>query len=120
MADDITRKEFLQASVATLVAATIGACGSEDDEDDGGVGDGCTSTASANIGSNHGHSLSIPAGDINDGAGQDYDIEGTAGHSHTVSLSDDDMMRIAAGDNVSVTSSAGGGDAHSHAVTVSC
>lgn len=117
MADDITRKEFLQAGVATLVAATIG-CASEDDGDDDG--EGCSGAASANIATNHGHSLSVPVGDINDGAGQDYDIQGTADHSHTVSLSDDDMMRIAAGDNVSVTSSMGGGAPHSHAVTVSC
>ena len=120
MADDITRKEFLQAGVATLVAATLGACGSEDDEGDGGDGDGCTSSASANIGTNHGHSLSIPAGDINDGAGQDYDIEGTADHNHTVSLSDDDMTRIAAGENVAVTSSMAGGAPHTHMVTISC
>jgi hypothetical protein len=119
MADDITRKEFLQAGVATLVATTLGACASDDGEG-GEDGDGCTSTASANIAENHGHSLSIPAGDINDGAAQDYDIEGTANHNHTVSLSDDDMMRIAAGENVAVTSSTDGAPAHSHAVTVSC
>lgn len=120
MADDITRKEFLQAGVATIVAATIGACASDDGEDGGDDGDECTGGASANIATNHGHTMSVSAGDINEAAAHDYDIQGTADHSHTVSLSADDMMMLASGENVAVTSSMGGGAPHTHSVTVSC
>lgn len=122
MADEITRKEFLQAGVATLVATSLGACSSDDGGDDGADdgGDECSGSASANIATNHGHSLSVPANDVNGGAAKDYEIMGTADHSHTVSLSADDMATIAAGDTASVTSSTGGAAPHTHAVTITC
>ena len=124
MADEITRKQFIHVGVTTLVAASLGACASDDgdgeDAADSGDDDGgwCSSAATANIATNHGHSLSVPAGDINGGAAMDYGIQGTADHDHTVSLSADDMAMIAAGETVSVTSSSGGG--HTHAVAITC
>lgn len=120
MADEITRKEFLQAGVATLLTASVAACDSDDSGDDenaeeSGGGD-CTSPT-ANIATNHGHSVSISAADVNAAAAKDYTLTG-GGHEHTISLSADQMTMIAAGENVMVTSSSTNG--HTHGVTVSC
>jgi len=125
MADEITRKQFIHVGVATLVAASLGACASDDGDGEDGADSGddggeCTSAASANIATNHGHSLSVPAADINGGAAMDYGIQGTSDHDHTVALSAGDMAMIAAGETVSVTSSSGGADGHSHEVALTC
>jgi hypothetical protein len=122
MADEITRKEFLQAGVATLV--TLGACASDDGETEDGAdsgdddGGGCPSGATANIASNHGHSMSVSAGDVSAAAAKDYDIQGTSPHSHTVSLTGADFDMLAAGENVVVESTSDG--THTHMVTIGC
>jgi hypothetical protein len=124
MADEITRKQFLQAGAATLVVTSLGACASDDgdsedgaDSGDDGGGD-CSGGATANIATNHGHDMAVAAGDITAAAAMDYDITGTADHSHTVSLTAADMDTLAAGESVSVTSSSDAG--HTHQVTITC
>ncbi len=125
------RREFLQSLIA--VGASVGllplatACG-----DDGGGGDtgtggdagtggdgggGCASTT-ANIGTNHGHELMVPAADVAAGAEMTYDIMGTSTHAHSVTLTADDMMTLQGGGTVTVTSSSGA--MHTHEVTVMC
>ena len=125
MADEITRKQFLQAGAATLVVGSLGACASDDGDaedgaDSGGDDDGgdCSGGATANIATNHGHEMTVSGADITAAAAKDYDIMGTSPHTHTVSLTAADMEALAAGESVSVTSSSDG--THTHQVTITC
>jgi hypothetical protein len=100
-----SRKDFLKLSVALAGGAAVLGCGSGD----------CDSST---IADNHGHRLTIPDADIKAGAGKSYNIQGTAGHSHTVELSAAQMTQLSQGTSLTVTSSTT--DLHSHAVTVVC
>lgn len=107
-----TRREAL---VALGALALVPACGSSPPvtPTDGGP-PGC----SALIATNHGHTLTVPQADVDAGTARDYDIRGTAGHTHTVSLGPADFDLLRTVGQVIVMSSAGGG--HQHSVTVDC
>jgi hypothetical protein len=87
--------------------------------DGGGDGGGgmCEST-SAEIGTNHGHAVMIPAADVNAGAEMTYSIQGTSGHDHEITLTAADMTSLQGGGTVMVTSTTGA--SHTHEVTVMC
>lgn len=87
------------------------------DEVDAGEDPTCT-TPTTTIGSNHGHTLVVPIADVNAGEEQTYDIEGSSGHVHLVTLTAAHFAQLAEGTPVTVTSTSGGG--HSHSVTVRC
>ncbi|OQW54264.1 MAG: hypothetical protein A4S09_06085 [Proteobacteria bacterium SG_bin7] len=70
------------------------------------------------IESNHGHILDISAEDVLISRAKTYDITGTAGHTHTVSVSVDSFNRLALKTPVTMTSSVGG--AHTHNVMIQC
>ena len=87
------------------------------DHADAGDEPACT-TPTATIGANHGHSLVVPIADVEAGAEQTYDIAGSGGHPHFVTLTAAHMSQLAEGRSVTVTSTSGGG--HTHSVTVRC
>ena len=70
------------------------------------------------IGGNHGHELTVAAADLDGTVAKVYDIKGTAGHTHSVTLSAGDLAALKGGTAVTVTSSAEPG--HSHVISVSC
>lgn len=108
----IQRKQFL---VALAGGALLGACGGGGDDDDPPApGAGCGATIQAN----HGHTLTVPAADLDATTPRAYSILGAAGHDHMVTLSAADLAALKAGQSVTVTSTAGPG--HEHGVTVSC
>lgn len=107
-----TRREAL---VALGALALVPSCGSSPAAPaDGGGLAGCSDT----IAGNHGHVLTVPQADVDAGTPRDYDIRGSAGHTHTVSLSAADFTLLQTSGSVIVMSSAGGG--HDHMVTISC
>lgn len=67
-----------------------------------------------NISSNHGHIALITAAVLGEGGSLDLDIRGTAGHTHTVSLTADDMGSVRRGNRLDKESS---GNSHTHTVT---
>jgi hypothetical protein len=67
------------------------------------------------ISANHGHTATITAARLAEGGDYVLDIEGQAGHPHSVNLSGADMMAIANNQRVSKESSTDSG--HSHTVT---
>jgi len=109
----ITRKQFSAALVGGSVMLWLSGCGGDPDEEleelDGNV----------RISSNHGHSLEIPADDLNSLVAKVYDIRGTAvDHTHTVTINADQFRRIKEGQIVAIGSSpADNGDGHTHTIT---
>ncbi len=67
------------------------------------------------ISANHGHVAIITGAQLTAGGAVNLDIQGTATHTHTVSLSAADIMAIAANQQVSRESTNNSG--HSHTVT---
>lgn len=117
----LTRKEFLallarSAAVAAAIPA-LAACGGGGDDDGQGTpdaGPGCSDTISGN----HGHVLTVTLAEVEAGNEKTYDIDGTAGHSHSVTLTAAHFEMLAAGDSVTVESTSSG--THSHDITVMC
>jgi len=121
----MTRKEFLRSLGGSTVVLLFQACGGGG----GGYGAGAPAPASScgssgtQISGNHGHSLTIARADLDSMTDKVYSIMGTALHDHTVTLSVAQLVKLKAGQSVTVTSSvtdAPGFGSHSHDVTVSC
>jgi hypothetical protein len=113
---NITKRSFVRGSLGVCAAGVLtAACGGDDDDDTATNNGGACTTE---IASNHGHALTISATDKMTGAAKEYDIKGSADHSHMVSLSADDFADLASGTIVIVTSSTNEG--HSHDVTITC
>ncbi len=74
---------------------------------------GCSDTISGN----HGHVLTVPQADLDSAVDKVYDIRGSAGHTHTVTLAVTQLRQLKAGTAAMVTSSDSG---HTHDVRVYC
>jgi hypothetical protein len=118
----LTRREFtLEAALAILagVSITISGCGSESSTPTSPS----TSTSAApptdrsasTISANHGHTATILAAQFTAGNAISLDIRGQATHPHTVSISQAEMMQIAANQRVTKDSTTDNG--HNHMVT---
>jgi len=117
----ITRKGFLGAAASGTVLLLLQACGGggggdDDDDPPGGLGS-CSADGGA-ISGNHGHSLSIPAADLDSATALSYSIRGSANHDHTVTLSAAQLAMLKADQSITVTSSTD--SAHDHSVTITC
>lgn len=98
------------------LGATNTGCGGDDDGGGGG-GNGGGSCAST-IESNHGHSLAVPAADVEAGVDKTYGIQGSSPHDHQVTLTAAHFADLKAGKQVFVTSTDAA--AHNHNVAVTC
>lgn len=77
----------------------------------------CGTTAVSN---NHGHALVIPAADVDSTVSLTYGIRAMADHEHTITLTAAQLAQIKGKTAVTVTSSQGSSDLHTHLVTVNC
>jgi len=81
-----------------------------------------SSTPSAGCGStfdfNHGHVLTVLRSDLDSTTAVSYDIQGTADHTHTVTLTVAQLATLKTGASVTVVSTTT--DFHEHIITVSC
>lgn len=80
----------------------------------GGAASGC----SADIVGNHSHVLNVSEADIAAGVDKTYDIQGGAGHAHSVTVTAAHFASLGDGGSVSLTSTNALG--HEHSITVSC
>ncbi len=113
----LDRRQF---TLATALAALSGvvitissACGSSNSSPTGSTGG--TSDKTGVISNNHGHVAVITGAELTAGGAVVLDIQGTATHTHSVSLSAAQIGQIAANQQVAVQSSTNSG--HSHTVT---
>jgi hypothetical protein len=111
----LTRREFTAQSVLAILAGatiTITGCGDDDDPGSGPSGQGEVGTISAN----HGHSVSLTAGQITaGGAVTGLQLSTGNGHTHTIDLTAAQVVAIGQNQQVSVISTTT--DAHNHTVT---
>ena len=138
----ITRKEFLGrllGSAAGMVgAAMVVGCSSNSNSGGGGdpapdaatPSDGGSSSDAAHatsctmngtnstIGANHGHVLMVSKADVAAGATRTYDIQGSANHAHSVTVTPA-MFTMLQG-NTAITTVSSTDSNHSHPITVMC
>jgi hypothetical protein len=122
----LDRRQFtLAAALAALsgVAITISACGGGGSSSSpaaptgptAGTGTGGTGDKVGQISNNHGHSAVITGAQLTTGGALNLDIQGTASHTHGVSLTGAEIASIAAGQRVAKESTTQ--ESHSHTVT---
>jgi hypothetical protein len=120
----ISRREFtLAAAMAVLsgVAISVSACGGDSSGSPASpspTGSGSTTGGGDRAGAisaNHGHSAVIASAQLGASGGIMLNIQGSAGHPHTVALSGAELSAIAGNQRVAKESS--NDDAHSHTVT---
>ena len=70
------------------------------------------------VGRNHGHTLVVPPADVIAAVAKTYDISGTSGHAHEVTLTADDFKRLQAGQVIRMPSTRYDGRGHLHRVLV--
>lgn len=121
----LTRKEFLR-SVVSVVAGAAGAalfvgCGGGEEGPADAASRSCTANGTtASIGDNHGHTLSVPRADVMAGTQKVYPIEGTADHTHNVTVTPAMFAMLQSNTAIMVNSTTGGIDAHTHNITIMC
>jgi hypothetical protein len=116
----IDRLQFLQLAGGILgagVATASAACGGDDAAAGGAACD--ANAPRANIMSNHGHTLTIPAADAKAGANQTYMTGGTATHTHKVTVSASEFAKLESG-GTSILSADPAPDGHTHSISVVC
>ncbi len=84
----------------------------------GGGTNACMAAPTATVGTNHGHSLTVPLADITTGTTKTYSIMGTSAHDHMITITAAQFTMLRAGTMYMMTSTTGGG--HTHAVTINC
>jgi hypothetical protein len=118
----LTRKEFLEslmtAATGAAGAALLVACGSSNNSPDAAPGNCLADGTNVQIAGNHGHVLVVSKADIMAGAAINYDITGTATHTHHVTISAANFTSLTGNMNVTTVSTTDSN--HSHNITVIC
>jgi hypothetical protein len=76
------------------------------------------SVVSAEFSGKDEHEMVIPAADMAAKAARTYDVQGVAGHPHTIEVTAADFEKLAKGEAVSLKTSRDEGDAHLHVVYI--
>jgi hypothetical protein len=80
-------------------------------------GAACGERIVARVGQNHGHVFVVSAADVAAGVDKTYDLTGSAGHAHAVTLGADHWTKLRAGESVRLTSTREG---HAHRLLIKC
>jgi len=126
----ITRKAFLgrliQGAAGLAGLAVVGACSSNNGgstpdaapaSDSAAVS--CTMDGTAvTIAANHGHLLMVSKADVAAATAKTYDMQGTADHTHSVTVTAEMFAKLQSNTAISVTSSTDA--SHDHRITVMC
>ena len=113
------RRTFIGAAAAALfagIAIQITGCSTDDKEDPGAGG-----AKTGDVLSNHAapHKAVITKAQLDAGGGVTLDIQGSSDHSHSVTLTADQVATIKSGEHAMTSSTSGaapGGIAHAHEV----
>ena len=77
-----------------------------------------TNGTTSSIGSNHGHSLTVSKADVSAATEKTYSIQGSSGHSHSVTITAVNFSELKNNQSIQVNSTSGSG--HTHSVSVGC
>jgi hypothetical protein len=121
----MNRKTFIKKATGAMLIGipfySVLSCSNSDDDPTPTPMDEKSCVDNGTVGSisaNHGHSITVSKADVAAGVEKQYDISGSADHDHSVTVSESDFASLKNNQQISVTSTSGGG--HTHSVTVSC
>ena len=123
LGEPLTRRDFtLAAAMAILsgVAISVSGCGGSNSSSSPASPSPASSTPTGSdktgaISSNHGHSAVITSAQLGASGGITLNIQGTAGHPHTVALTGAELSTIA--NNQRVAKESSNDASHTHTVT---
>lgn len=110
------RRALLKAAFVLTVAPAFSRAAHACDGRDGTV-ESCDRLL-ARIGRNHGHAFPIAVSDVVAGAEKTYDLSGSSGHKHLVTVSASDFAAVRRGELVRFASTKEGG--HIHRLSLEC
>jgi hypothetical protein len=116
--EGITRREFtLESALAMLagVTITVSGCGSDERGTQTPTSPTTAADVSGTVSANHGHVATVTGAQITAAGALNLNIQGSATHPHTVTLSADEIRQIGARQQVTKASSTD--NSHSHNVT---
>lgn len=123
----VTRTQFLAQLTSAGWLLALAGCGGGDDAAPAAAGPNpppppppaaALSCSATQIANNHGHTLSIPAADLNSSVSMSYNIQGAGDHGHQVTFSAAQLAQLKAGQTVTVSSTTTA--SHSHDVSGAC
>ena len=110
--DTVSRRDFTTRSLLALLAGatvTISGCGDDEPNSPTPVDE------AGAISANHGHAATVTAAHQTAGSQITLDIQGGATHNHQITITSAQLVQIASGSQVMVTSTTA--NAHQHTVT---
>jgi hypothetical protein len=118
MATGMTRKYFCGSVLGATALLLIQSCGGG--SSDGGAGAAGTAGVGCSnaIALNHGHVLTIKLTDLDSATDMTYDIQGSADHSHSVTLTVAQLHTLKTGASVSTVSTTT--LSHQHDIVITC
>ena len=111
---DVIKLGLVSGLVGTTVYLTN--CGSSS-KSSGGSTPATPADTTGTVASNHGHVATITATQLSGGKDVTLDLKGTSDHTHALTVTAAQLTNLKGGGTVNVTSTAGGTDAHTHAVS---
>lgn len=141
---DLSRQQFLRlwgAGLGALALSPLASCGEVEEKTpdappgdapkdagldaatdgppaDAPMGNCAMNGTAVTIGTNHGHTMAVPAADIAAGVAKTYQIQGTSGHPHTVVVTA--AMFAMLQQNMQVMGSSSVDASHAHQFTIKC
>ena len=124
---EINRRNFFEklkkGALGAFALFWLMRCSSSNSSDPAAGSNSCNGGAdlTANIGTNHGHTLIVPNADVVAGVTKNYSIQGAGGHDHIVQVTAADFFQLASGNSVTgIISSADGAGPHAHSIDIIC
>jgi hypothetical protein len=117
----LTRTEFVKYALSTAAVAVFApACG-DDDDDSGTSGANCASgSVTTEIGTNHGHTLTVPLADVMSGAPKSYTLTTGNFHTHVVEVTAANFSALKGSGSVSGLVTVVDATQHMHTVLLTC
>jgi hypothetical protein len=121
MTTGMTRKDFCSSALGATLLLLIESCGGGGSSYSAGTGTvaGCGNT----IALNHGHVLTIALADLDSPTDTTYNIQGSADHNHTVTLTVAQLRTLKTGASISTVSSitvSPTTGSHQHDIVITC
>ncbi|MCK0157078.1 hypothetical protein MWU65_07810 [Cellulophaga sp. F20128] len=121
MNNNIVLKNGLGTFIVSLFLCLFFSCSNSDtpvDETTVPKGNCLENGTKSTISGNHGHVLTVSKAEVVAGTSKTYDIQGTAGHAHSVTLTSEDFTTLKINLSIVIASTTDAG--HTHAITIAC
>ncbi|MGJ8733234.1 MAG: hypothetical protein ACSHW4_08805 [Cellulophaga sp.] len=114
-------KKSVLCTILCIPLFIVLSCSSDDnskEEEDGPKGNCIENGTITTVVGNHGHLLEVTKQDITNGTTKTYNLEGSAGHMHMLTITTEDFATLKTNNAITIATSTNAG--HTHAITIGC